>query len=141
MYSLGGKILRLDPLTGEGICPDSTNANKFTAFNPRCDGTNGKSIPSKVWAFGVRNPFRMTMRPFSPSDDQPPGIYYKHTILFFLKGVFYFGDVGQAGYEEVNCVREGNLNFGWPCWEGKREDSSFYIYVSLFSLTLSFFVT
>jgi glucose/arabinose dehydrogenase len=46
--NLSGKLLRLDPITGEGV-----------ADNPFWDG-NGDSNRSKVWNLGLRNPFRFT---------------------------------------------------------------------------------
>jgi glucose/arabinose dehydrogenase len=46
--NLSGKMLRLDPLTGQGV-----------ADNPFWDG-NGDSNRSKVWNLGLRNPFRFT---------------------------------------------------------------------------------
>ncbi|MBF2073641.1 MAG: DUF4347 domain-containing protein [Synechococcales cyanobacterium C42_A2020_086] len=49
--SLSGKILRIDPLTGQGF-----------ANNPFYDG-NPNSNRSKVWNLGLRNPFRFTIRP------------------------------------------------------------------------------
>ncbi|MBX3325608.1 MAG: PQQ-dependent sugar dehydrogenase [Nitrospira sp.] len=49
--SLAGKILRIDPLTGQGY-PD----------NPFYDG-NGMSNRSKVYDLGLRNPFRITIHP------------------------------------------------------------------------------
>lgn len=99
--SLSGKILRIKPDTGEGICLGSGYATP----NPFCDG-DPNSIFSKIWALGARNPFRMTVRPFIPGDDGG------------FPGVVYFGDVGQGGYEEVNAVYKPGMNFGWPCWEG-----------------------
>ncbi|MBW4464061.1 MAG: DUF4347 domain-containing protein [Pegethrix bostrychoides GSE-TBD4-15B] len=49
--SLSGKILRVDPLTGQGF-----------ADNPFSDG-NLESNRSKVWNLGLRNPFRFTFQP------------------------------------------------------------------------------
>eukprot|EP01119_Soliformovum_irregulare_P020380 TRINITY_DN658_c0_g1_i2.p1 TRINITY_DN658_c0_g1~~TRINITY_DN658_c0_g1_i2.p1 ORF type:complete len:1156 (-),score=353.75 TRINITY_DN658_c0_g1_i2:65-3532(-) len=106
MYSLGGKILRLNPMTGDGICPDAPQ-NRFTYANPHCDNSQGKSIPSKIWARGLRNPFRMTVRPKTAADTIPN-----------FPGVLYYGDVGQTGYEEINAVTRPGMNLGWPCWEG-----------------------
>ncbi|MCB1006091.1 MAG: PQQ-dependent sugar dehydrogenase [Acidimicrobiales bacterium] len=48
---LAGKILRVDPATGQGL-PD----NPFFTGDP-------DAARSKVWASGFRNPFRMTRRP------------------------------------------------------------------------------
>ena len=49
--SLSGKILRIDPLTGQGL-PD----------NPFYDG-DPDSNRSKVWMLGLRNPYRFSIHP------------------------------------------------------------------------------
>jgi glucose/arabinose dehydrogenase/photosystem II stability/assembly factor-like uncharacterized protein len=82
--SLGGKVLRIDPETGEGL-PD----------NPFYDG-DPASNRSRVWALGLRNPFRFALHPVSDT--------------------LYVGDVGWYSWEELNTGRA--LNFGWPCYEG-----------------------
>ena len=51
--SLSGKVLRIDPLTGEGL-----SDNSF--FNGDTDANR-----SKVYQLGLRNPFRMTIDPNS----------------------------------------------------------------------------
>ena len=51
--SLNGKILRIDPITGEGY-PD----NPFYNGNPN-------SNRSKVYSLGLRNPFRTTVNTFT----------------------------------------------------------------------------
>lgn len=86
--SLSGKILRIDADTGLGL-----------ASNPFFDG-NTASVRSRIWAMGLRNPFRFNLRAGSPSP-----------------GTIYLGDVGWETYEEVNVARGGE-NFGWPCYEG-----------------------
>ncbi len=83
--SLSGKILRVNPLTGAGY-----------SNNPFYDG-NVNSNRSKVYALGLRNPFRFTFHPTT--------------------GELFIGDVGNSAWEEVNRGRAGN-NFGWPCFEG-----------------------
>src|SRR5687768_15509718 len=91
--SLGGKILRITPDLGEGVCSDSTSFyDAAIVKNPYCDFTQGKSRPSKVWTFGTRNPFRMAKQPYLGIGPVP------------MPGVFFFGDVGQGGYEEINKV-------------------------------------
>eukprot|EP01118_Nematostelium_gracile_P003136 TRINITY_DN1356_c0_g1_i4.p1 TRINITY_DN1356_c0_g1~~TRINITY_DN1356_c0_g1_i4.p1 ORF type:complete len:1527 (-),score=390.45 TRINITY_DN1356_c0_g1_i4:27-4607(-) len=107
LNSLAGKILRITPDAGSGICGGSPTGMGYAVKNPYCISATdpGTSDKSKVWATGLRNPFRMTMRPFDATKDANPG-------------VFYFGDVGQGGYEEINAVTKPALNFGWPCWEG-----------------------
>lgn len=86
--SLAGKILRLDPATGLGL-----------ASNPFFDGDLG-SIRSRIWATGLRNPFRMALDATSPSP-----------------GTLYVADVGWTLREEVSRVAGGE-NLGWPCLEG-----------------------
>ncbi len=88
LESMSGKVLRIDPATGEGL-PD----------NPFFTGDAG-DVRSKVWVSGLRNPFRFNVRPGTP----PPG-------------TLYIGDVGWRKFEEIN-VATGGENFGWPCFEG-----------------------
>lgn len=97
MTSLAGKLLRITPDTGRGVCAGSG----YPVYNPYCDG-NPDSIPSKIWAMGLRNPFRMTVRPWEAGETVGG------------PGIVYFGDVGEGGYEEVNAVISAGLNFGWP---------------------------
>ncbi len=86
--SLAGKVLRLDPASGQGL-----------PTNPHWTG-DGSDNRSRIWANGLRNPYRITVRPGTP----PPG-------------TLYIGDVGWFTYEEINVARGGE-NFGWPCQEG-----------------------
>ena len=92
-----GKILRLDPLTGEGL-----------PSNPYWNAAQPKSPASRIWARGCRNPYRMTKVPESgghtPSEGNP--------------GTFIFGDVGWSSREELNVVTGPGMNFGWPKYEG-----------------------
>lgn len=95
--SLNGKILRIDPETGGGI-----------PSNPFFDPANPRAAQSRVWALGLRNPFRFTLRPgtgsHAPSDANP--------------GVLYIGDVGWDNWEEINVCNRPGQNFGWPLFEG-----------------------
>lgn len=50
--NLQGKIIRIDPRTGEGV-----------PGNPFFDPQNPKSARSRVWAYGFRNPFRFALHP------------------------------------------------------------------------------
>ena len=81
--SYNGKILRINK---DGTAPPD---------NPFYDGTN--SVRSKVWLYGVRNPFRFACSPAPAS--------------------ICFGDVGWNTWEEVDRGVKG-ANFGWPCYEG-----------------------
>lgn len=82
--SLAGKIMRIHPLTGEAY-----------ADNPFFNG-NFDANRSKVYSYGLRNPFRFTVDP--------------------VTGEPYVGDVGWGSWEEINRGR--GANFGWPCYEG-----------------------
>ncbi len=82
--SLAGKILRIDPLTGLGY-PN----------NPFYDG-NPASNRSRIWDYGLRNPYRFSFQPGT--------------------GQIILGDVGWLSWEEIDVG--GGRNFGWPCYEG-----------------------
>ncbi len=87
--NLLGKILRIDP-TGN----DAANGQYgIPADNPFVDS----AAPDEVFAYGFRNPFRMSV-------DQRTG-----TLLA--------ADVGQNDIEEVDVVVNGG-NYGWPVKEG-----------------------
>ncbi len=85
-----GKILRINP---DGTAPGD---------NPFYDG-NPNSVRSKVYAYGLRSPFRFTNKPATSE--------------------VYIGDVGAAKFEEINRGR--GANFGWPCYEGPNPQFSF----------------
>jgi glucose/arabinose dehydrogenase len=95
--SLGGKIIRIDPATGDGL-----------PSNPFYDALEPRAPRSRVWALGMRNPFRFTVRPGSgsanPADGDP--------------GALYVGDVGSTDFEELSVVKVGGANLGWPIFEG-----------------------
>jgi glucose/arabinose dehydrogenase/PKD repeat protein len=93
--SLAGKVLRIDPSTGLGL-----------ASNPFYDG-DPTSHASRVWALGLRNPFRGTPIPGTGALDPAAGD----------PGLAIVGDVGWNTWEELDFVRRGD-NFGWPCREG-----------------------
>jgi glucose/arabinose dehydrogenase/chitodextrinase len=81
--SVRGKIFRVRT---DGSAPPD---------NPFYDGTD--SIRSKVWCYGVRNPYRFSLHP--------------------ITGEPCIADTGWHEWEEINRgVRGGNL--GWPCYEG-----------------------
>lgn len=90
LNSLAGKILRINPDTGEGF-----------PSNPFYNG-DVTSTQSKIYNYGMRNPFRFTLKPDPTNTDEP----YKP----------YVGDVGDGTWEELNAGR--GKNFGWPCFEG-----------------------
>jgi len=99
IHSYNGKILRIDPESGEGL-----------PSNPFYEG-NTQAVASRVWALGFRNPFRMALRPNTGS----------HWPTSADPGVLYVGDVGFYAYEELNIVTEGGQNFGWPYYDGMNE--------------------
>jgi len=94
---LNGKVLRIDPVTGDGV-----------PSNPFYDASNPRAAKSRVWALGLRNPFRMTLRPGSgshnPADANP--------------GALYIGEVGWDVKESLKVVTGPGQNFGWPLFEG-----------------------
>ncbi|MEM0961149.1 MAG: PQQ-dependent sugar dehydrogenase, partial [Bacteroidota bacterium] len=100
--SLAGKMLRIDPVTGEGL-----------PSNPFWTG-DGRDNASKVWVLGLRNPFRFSLDPASGASDPSAG----------RPGRLYIGDVGWSVWEEIN-VAEGGENYGWPCWEGPALHGSY----------------
>jgi glucose/arabinose dehydrogenase len=101
--SLCGKVLRINPETGHGY-----------AGNPYADG-DLRSVRSRVWAYGFRNPFRFGVRPGTGSADTAAA----------SPGSVYVGDVGWNTFEELAVVRQGGGNFGWPCMEGFAQNSSY----------------
>ena len=86
LNQFSGKILRLN---ADGTAPTDTP-------NPFYDGSN--SVQSKVWAKGLRNPYRFGFHP--------------------VTGVPFIGDVGWNTNEEQNKGMAGG-NYGWPCYEGR----------------------
>jgi glucose/arabinose dehydrogenase len=93
---LGGTIIRVDPETGEAL-----------PTNPLA----GRDDPDarRIIAYGLRNPFRLTIR---PGTSEP-----------------WIGDVGYARWEEIdripNPVDATVENFGWPCFEGNGRQGSY----------------
>ncbi|MEM1214082.1 MAG: PKD domain-containing protein [Bacteroidota bacterium] len=95
--SLNGKILRIDPDTGDGL-----------ASNPYYDATQARSAQSRVWGWGLRNPYRIMVRPNTGS----------HYLADGDPGTLIIGDVGNGAWEEINIQTRGGQNFGWPVLEG-----------------------
>ena len=95
--SLSGKLVRLDPETGDGL-----------PSNPFWDPANPRSVRSRTWALGLRNPYRFSLKPGSGShnpDDANPGS-------------FFVGDVGWSSSEDFHVIDRPGLNLGWPIFEG-----------------------
>ncbi len=95
--SLNGKIGRINPLNGEGY-----------ASNPWYDVNFPKAPRSRVWARGLRNPFRFSIKPGTGSTNPTDGNV----------GTLFIGDVGWTKREEINVADSGGMNFGWPILEG-----------------------
>ena len=96
--SLNGKILRIDPVTGDGI-----------PSNPFYSAAAPRAPKSRVWAMGFRNPCRFSIKPNVGSTNPATGDI----------GEIYVGDVGYNTYEEIDVVAEKATNFGWPLFEGQ----------------------
>lgn len=96
LANYNGKILRIDSHTGDGL-----------PTNPFFDPARPRSPQSRIWAWGLRNPYRFTVRPNTgshfPEDGRP--------------GILYVGDVGNGSWEEIDIVKSGGQNFGWPIME------------------------
>ncbi len=94
--SLLGSLLRIDP-TPNGDAPYTIPTD-----NPFTDGIDGAP---EVWAYGLRNPWKIA---FDPVTDE-----------------LWIPDVGQNEFEEVNVVSPTDgapagrgTNFGWSAFEG-----------------------
>ncbi len=98
--SLLGKILRID-VNGDDFPADS-NRNYAIPFDNPFVGATGAD---EVWAYGLRNPWRIT---FDSAN-----------------GDLWIGDVGQNVIEEIDVIRAGTgggQNFGWRILEGTRQN-------------------
>jgi len=91
MTSFRGKVLRLDV--------DNVPAGKTYGIPGTNPFAGGGGLP-EVFAWGFRNPFRLTI-------DR-------------MTGEVWVGDVGQDSWEEVDRVELGG-NYGWPCREGAHD--------------------
>ena len=90
LNSYNGKVLRIN---SDGTAPTD---NPFFNGNPN-------AVRSKVYAYGLRNPYRFGIHPTT--------------------GEVMIGDVGWADWEEINRGR--GANFGWPCYEGNNPQSDY----------------
>ena len=88
--SYNGKILKINSTNGQGF-----------STNPFAEVDDLGSVRSKIFALGLRNPFRISTYP----------------NLFDDEDRVFIGDVGLIEWEEINSALGGE-NFGWPCFEG-----------------------
>jgi len=103
--SLCGKVLRIDPTTGNGL-----------TSNPFFESANPRSARSRVWTLGLRNPFQMTLQPNTGSTNSNDG----------NPGTIVLGDVGWATTEELHVINQAGLNCGWPLYEGLETAPKYY---------------
>ncbi|MBV9717482.1 MAG: PQQ-dependent sugar dehydrogenase [Solirubrobacterales bacterium] len=90
---LSGAVLRVDPATGDAV-----------AGNPLTGDANRR----RIVAYGLRNPFRFTLRPGTAD--------------------LWIGDVGWDTWEEIDRAPSPTTkvqNFGWPCYEGAAPQSAY----------------
>lgn len=97
LNSLNGKLLRMDPATGDGL-----------PSNPFYDPADPRAPRSRVWALGLRNAYRCTFKPGSGSTDPAAG----------NPGTVFIGDVQWGTWEDLHISNEPGQNFGWPLFEG-----------------------
>ena len=86
--SLHGKILRIDPRRRGNRPYGIPPGNPFV----------GKPGRDEIWAYGLRNPWRIALDPET--------------------GALVIGDVGALIAEEIDVAPSAGLNFGWSCLEG-----------------------
>ncbi|HSO55524.1 MAG TPA: PQQ-dependent sugar dehydrogenase, partial [Actinomycetes bacterium] len=94
--TLDGSVLRLNPDTGAAM-----------AGNPLIGSSDLNA--RRIVAQGLRNPFRMTVRPGTSE--------------------VWLGDVGWGTWEEINRITNPTsptvTNFGWPCYEGNGRQGGY----------------
>jgi len=95
LANLSGKILRIDPATGQAAPGNPTTIAGLGAVPP---------AQSRIWAAGLRNPFTMAVQPGT--------------------GRLFINDVGGALFEEINEGIAG-ANYGWSLTEGDFNQAAF----------------
>ena len=90
----------LDRLPGKIIRIDARGANTHQPYrilpdNPFVDNPDARP---EIWAYGLRNPWRMAFNPKNP-------------------GSLFIADVGSKTWEEISIATAG-ANLGWPLCEG-----------------------
>lgn len=98
---LKGKILRIDVNVGDA----DPQGYRVPPDNPFIDGQPISALP-EIWAFGVRNPWRLTF------DDPALG----------GTGALLIADVGEGRWEEINYEppADAGRNYGWRMLEGSN---------------------
>jgi glucose/arabinose dehydrogenase len=100
-----GKLLRLDPNTGDGV-----------SSNPYYDSGSPRSAKSRVWALGLRNPYRISFK--SGTGSTNPASANPGTVII--------GDVQNGSWEELHMVEKGGINCGWPIYEGHEGANGYF---------------
>ncbi len=90
---LNGKILRIDPDTGNGV-----------ASNPYYDAAHPGSVRSRVFARGFRNPFRFTIDPVTQT-------LYVGDVGWNTWEMFQV-------FPQATANPDKDRDAGWPCYEG-----------------------
>jgi len=94
--NLLGKVIRINV--------NGTGAGRYGTYSvPSSNPYVGRSGLNEIWAYGLRNPWRIS---FDRSS-----------------GTFYVADVGQGSWEEVNresANSPGGRNYGWHVMEGRH---------------------
>lgn len=101
--TLKGKILRIDV---SDACDSTASGYCVPPDNPFVDDSPISAL-DEIWAFGLRNPWRVTM--------DPPALGGTGALLI--------GDVGQGAWEEVDYepAGQGGRNYGWARREGAND--------------------
>ena len=101
--SLRGKILRINPATGDGVPgnPYFSDPNAVQCGNPsNLQYEQGKPC-REVFASGLRHPWRIALKPGTDPNNVE----------------FYINDVGKMTWEEINIGKAG-ADYGWDKREG-----------------------
>ena len=115
--SLSGKILRVDPLTGQGL-----------ADNPFATGDLDANA-SKVWMLGLRNPFTMTF-----ADDGR--LFMSETGWYTYEEINAGGAGANFGWPYYEGADFGNLNPA-PGYEDLPGASAFYDQVNAGNIVIT----
>lgn len=116
--SLSGKILRIDPMTGDGL-----------ADNPFADLGDLSSNQSKVWQLGLRNPYSMTF-----SDD---GRLFMSETGWYSHEEINSGDVGaNFGWPYYEGDASGSL-IKAPGYQDLASAAAFYAQVASGAISIT----